>query len=169
MLRVLTAQSANEAASFAPGDAHRSYGCCHPLSRGLAPEEPPPLPIRPSSALAPVARRARVVPQRRHAFGVSPGQLHDPRVDGERERAVKIRGVSFLDQLLEFAPQGRREFGAGRPFFHGLPDEGAHRVGAVRELASLTVLVEQALFLGRQAHSEETSRGSVGPGVPHGV
>jgi hypothetical protein len=169
MLRVLTAQSADEATSFAPGDAHRSYGCCHPLSRGLAPEEPPSLPIRSLSSVAPLARRARVVPQRRHAFGVGPGQLHDPRVDGERERAVVVSGIPFFDQLLELVAQRRWEIPLRRPRVGGLSNEGAHRLRAARELTALAELLEKGPFLGRQAYSEESGRGSFGPSGSHGV
>ena len=142
MLRVLTAQAADEAAAFTPGNPYRADRGCHPSSRGLAPEEPPPLPVRSSSVLTPFGRRARVGSQRGQSLGVGPGQLDDPRVDGERERAVEVRGVSLFDQFLELVPQRRGELGDGRPLEGRLPDEGADRVRAGRELSPLTELVE---------------------------
>lgn len=142
MLRVLTAQAADEAASLTPGDPHRSYVRCHPLSRGLPPEEPPPLPVRSSSALASLARRTRVVPQRRQPLRVGPGQLRDPGVNGERERAVQVRGVSLLDQLLELVAEHRGELRPLGGRLRRLAHESAHRIGATRELARSAELVE---------------------------
>ena len=70
MLSVLSAQSADEPAPFAPRNPHRFHVAILPQSRKLAPEEPPTLPCRPASTLASLVRRPRTIAQRRHMFRV---------------------------------------------------------------------------------------------------
>jgi hypothetical protein len=54
MLSILSAQSADEPASFAPGYRHRFHVATLPRFRRLAPEEPPALAVRPASSLSSV-------------------------------------------------------------------------------------------------------------------
>jgi hypothetical protein len=77
MLRVLSAQSADKPAPFAPGDPHRFHVATRPRSRKLSPEEPPTLPVRPSPSLASLARRPCAIAQGGDVFGVGASQLPD--------------------------------------------------------------------------------------------
>ncbi len=57
MLGVLSAQSANETAPFAPGNRHRLHVATFPCFRELAPEEPPPLAVGPASSVPSLLHR----------------------------------------------------------------------------------------------------------------
>jgi hypothetical protein len=75
MLGVLTAQSANKSAPFAPRDPHLFHVATLPYVRDLWPEESPSLAVRPASVPSPIGRRPRVFAQGRHPFGVGPRKL----------------------------------------------------------------------------------------------
>jgi len=78
MLRVLSTQSANKSAPFAPGDAHRFHFATQPIFRELALEEPPTLAVRPTTTRTTVANGARVLPHRGQPLGVGPDQFLQP-------------------------------------------------------------------------------------------
>ena len=103
MLRVLSAQSADESAPFAPGDRHRLHVATVPPARKLAPEEPPTLPVRPLSSLSSVIHRARAFAQRGKALRVGSSELREPETGREGDRALDVSGVAVLNDLFEFS------------------------------------------------------------------
>ena len=107
--------------------------------------------------------------QRRQPFRVDPPDLPQPERQDERHRAVEISGVAVLDELLELVPERHgdtdvRGVCIRRPA-HQRPD----RLGAVRKFVVRPELFEERLFLEGEAHSEKSSRGSVGPSSSHAV
>jgi hypothetical protein len=148
MLRVLSAQSADEPAPFAPGDSHRFHFATLPRFRRLAPEEPPPLAVRPLSSLSAILHRPRAFAQGRKALRVGPSELRQPKCDREGDRTLEISGVAVLDQLFELTLQGRWHRHRFRPGFARRSHEGSNRVGAGREPVVLSELVEERLLLG---------------------
>lgn len=167
MLSILPAQSANEPAPFAPGDSHRLHVATLPRSRRLAPEEPPPLAVRPTPSLSSFPHRPRVLAQRREPFRVGPSELRQSEAGDEGDRALDVSGVPVLDDFLELSPQGRWQLHRARLGFARGPHESSHRVGAGREPVGLLEAVEERLLFGGEAHSKESNRGSVGSGFPH--
>jgi len=167
MLSILSAQSADEPAPFAPGNRHRFHVATLPRVRKLAPEEPPSLAVRPAATLSSVLHRTCAFAQGRQAFRVGPSELREPETGNEGDRTLEVAGVSVLDKLLELPLQGRWHRHRSRLGFARGPDEQSHRVGAGREPMVPLEAVEERLLLGRQAHSEKSSRGSVDSGVPH--
>ena len=167
MLSILPAQSANEPAPFAPGDSHRLHVAILPRSRRLAPEEPPPLAVRPTPSLSSFLHRPRVLAQRRESFRVGPSELRQSEAGDEGDRALDVSGVPVLDDFLELSPQGRWQFHRARLGFARGPHESSHRVGAGREPVGPLEAVEERLLFGGEAHSKESNRGSVGSGFPH--
>jgi len=167
MLSILAAQSADESASFAPGDRHRLHVATLPQTRRLAPEEPPPLAVGPASTFSSFLHRPRALAQGREAFRVGPSELRQSEARHEGDRALEVSGVTVLDELLELPAEGRRQLHRPRSGFARGPNERSHRVRAGRESVVPLEVVEQRLLFGAEAHSEESSRGSVGSGVPH--
>ena len=167
MLRVLSAQSADEPAPLAPGDRHRFHVATHPRFRRLAPEEPPPLAVRPLSSLSAILHRPRAFAQRGKALRMGPSELREPETGREGHRTLEVSGVAVLDQLFELSLESRWHRHRFRSGFARRSHEGAHRVGAGREPVVPPKAVEKRLFLGGEAYSEKSSRGGVGSGVPH--
>ena len=167
MLSILAAQSADESASFAPGDRHRLHGATVPQPRRLAPEEPPPLAVRPSASLASVLHGPGSLPEGWKALRVGPGELHQPEARDEGDRPLEVSGIAVLDDLLELASQGRRQLHRPRERRARGSHERSHRVRAGREPVVSLEAVEKRLLFRSEAHSEKASRGSVGSSVPH--
>jgi len=156
MLGVLTAQSADEPAPLAPGDRHRIH-CNLPLVRELAPEELPTLPSRPTPPVAAVAELARVASELLETVAMVRDQFAEPRLERVLDRAFDRREVSVLDELLELPKPGRRQF--RRPALRRgrVPQEGADRLGSVRQLALASETLEVGLLLGAETHPEEAA------------
>jgi hypothetical protein len=169
MLGVLSAQSANEPAPRAPSLPYCLHFATQPLCEGLAPEEPPTLAIRPSSALASAGRGARVLAQRRQPFRVDPSELPEPKGQDKCHRTVEIPGVAVLDDLLEFVPQRRRNADVRGACIRGPAHQRPHRFRAIAEIVRRSELFEERLFFQGEAHTKKTGRGSVGSSSSHGV
>jgi len=169
MLRVLSAQSADESAPLAPGDRHRFHVATLPRSQRLASKEPPTLPVRPSAPRPSLVRRPRVLAQGRHVLDVGASQLPDAQGQHEHHRAGHIVGISVLDQLLELISQGCGELGRRSARFGPSAHERTHRLGTVRELVVRSELLEERLLLSGETHAEKVGRGSIGSSGPHGV
>ncbi len=167
MLSILPAQSTNEPAPFAPGDSHRLHIATLPRSRRLAPEEPPPLAVRPASSLSSFLHGPRVLAQGRKPFRVGASELRQPETGDEGDRTLDVPDVTVLDDLLELPPQGRWQLHRAGSGFTRDPHERPHRVRAGREPVVPLEAVEKRLLLGGEAHSEKSSRKSAGSGVPH--
>ncbi len=167
MLGVLSAQSADEPAAFAPRDPHRLHVATLPQRGSLAPEEPPTLAVRPPSVRPPTVHRPCAIAQGRNVFGVRSGQLPDAQGEDERDRALQIVGISVLHELLEFPPKRRGQLDRGFGRRGRATNERPNRLGLRRELVLGSVPLEERLFLGRKAHSEKVGRGSWGLGGPH--
>jgi hypothetical protein len=167
MLRVLSAQSADEPAPLAPGDPHRLHFATLPRSRGLAPEEPPTLSIRPTSSVAPVPARSRMLAQGPPRIGVGSTELPEPERRDQREGAGHVPGVAVLDQLLELGADRRGQLGLRTGGRTGPPEELSHRVRPARELVVVPKPIEERRFFGGEAHSEEAGRGSRRSGGSH--
>ena len=167
MLSILSAQSADEPAPFAPGDRHRFHVATHPRFRRLAPEEPPALAVGPSSTLAAILHRPSALAQGRKAFRVGTSELRQPEARHEGDRTLEVSGITVLDELLELPLKGRwHRHRPDRGFARG-SNERPHRIGAGREPVIPLEAIEERLFLKREANSKESSRGSFGSGVPH--
>ena len=169
MLGVLTAQSTDESAAFAPGDSHRLHVATLSPIRELAPEEPPPLPVRSPTTCPALRGRTGPLSQGRYVLGVRAGQLPNTEGEDERRGAIHVPGVSVLDEFFELAPQGRRDLDRGGGGFHRSAYQGPDRVGTSPELVVRSELFEVRLLLGREANTEEVGRGSFGSSGPHGV
>jgi hypothetical protein len=169
MLGVLSAQSADEPTPLAPGDRHRFHVATLPRFRRLAPEEPPSLAVRPASSLSSILHRPGAFAQGRQSFRVGPSELRQPETQDQGDCALEVSGIAVLDELFELPVQGRWHRHRSRLGFARGPHEGSHRIGAGREPVLALEAVEERLLLGGQAHSEKSSRGSVGSGVPHEV
>jgi hypothetical protein len=169
MLGVLTAQSADEPAPRAPRLPYCLHFATQPQSEGLAPEEPPTLAIRPSPTLASSGGRACVVAHRCEPFAVDPPDLPQPEGQEQRHRAVEIPSVAVLDELFEFVPQSRGNAHVRRASIRRSAYQRPDRFGAIREFVRRSELFEERLFFQGEAHSEKTSRGSVGPSSSHDV
>ena len=109
MLGVLSAQSADEPAPFAPGDPHRFHVATLPRFWGLTPKEPPSLAVRPSATLASLLHGPSAFAQGRKSLRVGPREFRQPEARGEGDRPLQVPGVPVLDDLLELAPQRRRK------------------------------------------------------------
>ncbi len=156
MLRVLTAQSADEPAPLAPSDDVRFHPATLPRE-GLAPEEPPTLPIRPASPFAPFPALAREASERGDPFRVGPHKLPKPGFEPLLERALERREVAVLDEVLEF-PQARDgERHSTGPEAPGVAQQRAHRLAPVLDPPLRPVAFEQRLLLGGEAHPEESA------------
>ena len=169
MLGVLTAQSTDESAAFAPGDPHRLHDATLPPIRELAPEEPPPLPIR-SPTTGPALRGGPgPLTKGRYVLGVRAGELPDTEGEDERRSALHVPSVPVLDEFLELVPQGRWDLDRRGGCFHRSAHEGPDRVRTSPEFVVRSKLFEVRLLLGREADTEEVGRGSFGSSGPHGV
>ncbi len=167
MLRVLTAQPADESTSFAPRNAQRFHVCNLPFDRRLAPEESPPLAIRPFSDAATIGHVARVGPHLFPRVPVEPGDLGQPELQGDREGLLWVPGIPELDQLREFFGQSRRKLGGTYAGLRSFVHERADRVRCGREAAHPPKLFEPSVLLEREAHPQESGR-TAGPfGVSH--
>ena len=97
------------------------------------------------------------------------GKLPDAKGQDERSSAVHVPCISVLDELLELAPQRRRDLDRGGGGFPGSAQEGPDRVGARPEFVVRSELFEVRLLLGGEANTEEVGRESIGSSGPHGV
>lgn len=75
MLSILSAQSADESASFAPGNRHRFHVATLSRVRRLTPEEPPPLAVGPASSLSASLHRPSAFAQGGKVFRVGASEL----------------------------------------------------------------------------------------------
>ena len=167
MLGVLSAQSADEPAPFAPRDRHRLHVATLPRFRRLAPEEPPSLAVGPASPLSSILHRPGAFAQGRESLRVGPGELREPETGHEGDRALEVSGVSVLDDLLELPEQGRRHRHRPRLGLARGTHQRSNRIGAGRELVVPLEAVEKRLLLRGKAYSEKSGRGRVVSGVPH--
>ena len=148
MLGVLSAQSADEPAPFAPSNRHRLHVATFPFFRELAPEEPPPLSVGPSSSVSSFLHRPCAFAQSRKSLRVGSSELRQSETGHQGDRTVEVSGVAVLDQLFEFPEQSRWHRHRPRLGFARGPDERSHRIGAGREPAVPLKAVEERLLLG---------------------
>ena len=122
MLGVLSAQSADESASFGPRDRPQCYHCCNQPWGALAPEEPPSFAVGTAS---PILSR-RVVPSSISKLGqrlrVQSRERLEPGRHERREGACYIRGPAILDDRFEFRAHLQRNFDGVGACLSGRPD-----------------------------------------------
>jgi len=159
MLGVLTAQSANEPAPFAPTDPHGVHGAPFSPTRKLAPEELPTLSIHTPSPVAAFAQLAGVATELGEPVAVRGDELPEPHLERVLQRAGDRREVPVLDELLELAKSAGGDLHGGRRNRSGLPQEASNGFRAGGQFSVGPVLLESGFLLGAEADPEESARG----------
>ncbi len=165
MLRVLSAQSADQSAPFAPRNPHRFHLGSIPC--GLSTKEAAALPIRTLSDRTSLRAGPGLSAQGRQSLRVDPAEFRKPEGECQHQGTRPVCGVPVLHDLVELGLEGDRQRTDRRWALQSFGHQLTHHFRAAGQMAALLELTQRLQFLGGESNPEEPTRRGLSQGGSH--